>query len=215
MKLTKLPPKKKKGSWVDEVVKNLRNREGITRLQGNPNASILLIGPVPTQVEIHNNLAWCDQAASRFFTWMENEHDLKSNQDFLIMPTTFDADKPKKGNTDIGMNIVEAAAEEESIERMICIGGDAFKTYFGFGRKPSMESLVGNVMFLQQSKFKPVFVFPDLNALRWNDEMKFKEKRDFYKAMYACQYWMKYLDKLSKRFKTFLKTDRPNVVLEN
>lgn len=203
--------RKKSSNWVDSAVEGLRKREGITRLQGNPLASIFLIGPVPGKRELDENLPWCDLDASRFFNWVQNNHNLKSNKDFLIMPTTFDAKKPVKGNTDIGHILVEGACEAESVERIVCIGGDAFKTYFGYGRKPSMNSLVGNVMFLEQVNYKPVFVFPDLQALKFTEEMRFPEKRDFYRAMNYCQHVMKSLDKLTKRFSAFLKTERPNI----
>lgn len=208
MKLEKPLPKKANKNWVSDLIPGLRKRQGITRLQGNITASSLLLAPVPTLVELDQNLSWCDLSARRFFVWMQNSFDLGPN-DFLIVPCTFDGKKPVKGNTDVGLEIVSAAAKSKAIKRFVVIGGDPFKTYFGYGKKPSMESLVGNTMFLQQSGFKPVFVFPDLNSLRFSEEIRYKDKRDYYRALAAMQYTMGNLEKLNGRFAQFLKAKKP------
>jgi uracil-DNA glycosylase len=201
--------KLRKNNWLEPYCERLRKRTGITRLQGSPSAETFLIAPVPGKDELSQNLAWCNRSASRFFMWMNNQIGLKSNDDFLIMPCTFDGDKPKKGNTDIGLDIAAAAAQSKSIKRFVIVGGDAFKTYFGYGKKPSMDSLVGHIMFLQQADFKPLFVFPDLWALSFDAEAPYPSKRDFFKAQAACKEYMDKLDRLTEQFKKFLTTEKP------
>jgi uracil-DNA glycosylase len=202
--------KRKSSDWTSSFSAVLTQRGGINRLQGHPEASIFLIAPVPRELEASHNLAWCDKSASRFFMWMQNEIGLKSNEDFLIMPCTFDGKKPVKANTDVGHEIVAAAAASDHIERFVCVGSDAFKTYFGYGMKPSMHSLAGHTMYsLQQARFKPVFVFPDLHALNFEDDKQlFPMIRDYFKARYLCKTYMGVLDKMKGPFEQFLKARR-------
>jgi len=210
----KIRPKTKKLStplpdWIDPIVARLREREGLKRLQGNSNASILMIAPRPGALELQQDLVWCDMAAVRFFNWMRNEFNLDSNGDFIIMPCTFDGKNPKKSNTDLGLELLENSKTENRIKRYIVIGSDAFKVYFGYGRKALMESLVGNTLYLQQGGYKPVFVFPDLWALNFDPEMRGLAKRDWARGRALCDYYLKYLERLEPAFRKFLKATKP------
>lgn len=210
-KRTAVPPRPpEENDWYEQFTQELTRRGGISRFQGHKDAKILLIAPVPGIMEQTHNLAWCDKSASRFFNWMQNEIGLKSNEDFLIMPCTFDGKKPVKGNTDIGHEVVRIAGSEPRIERVVCVGADSFKTYFGYGKKPSMSSLAGHTMYLQQAAHKPVFVFPDLHALNYEDDKRsYPTIRDYFKAQYACKFWMGVLDKMKGPYEQFMQATQP------
>jgi hypothetical protein len=194
---------------LEQAIAELRSQSsGITRLQGHPDAETFLLAPFPTKAELDANLAWCDKRASEFFNWMQAEIGLQCNKDFLIMPGTSNAEKPKKDNTALGLKITQAAAADKHIKRFVVIGSEPFKAYIGFGKKPSMSSLVGNIMYLPAVNHKPVFVFPDLDALNYDATIRYKTKRDWAIAFFGRQKMIKTLDALVPKFRQFMKLER-------
>jgi hypothetical protein len=201
-------PREENKSWLETHLRQLRKLSGcITRLQVSLGSNLFLIAPIPTQQELDGNLAWCDWSARRFFTWTQNHHSLTPN-DFLIMPTTFDGKKPLKGNTQIGQEIVASAAQSDHISHFICVGSDAFKTYMGFGKAPSMPSLVGNTTYLEVVNHKPVFVFPDIGPIRMDPDGHFIDKKDWFFKNQACQRLMNDIERISEDFGKFLEAKK-------
>ena len=160
---------------LQELITRLRQQPGINRLQGTAKASVFVIAPVPGELELRNNLCWCNEAAKKFFSMLELACGKPMH--FLVMPTTFDGKKPVKANTQFPKIILTRAAFNKAIEQFICIGSDAFKTYFGHGKKPSMPSLIGNVIYVKETNNKPLYVFPDQEGLFPVDESVYGDNR--------------------------------------
>lgn len=171
MKLTK--------SWLDPYLRILRTGTyEIRRLQGSLTANVLMIAPPPTEVEREFDLAWCSAAAANFFDMMRAEVPLTPNE-FLIMPASFRLQTTKNFRTadaNLGREILAAAAKSSQITGFVCVGSEAFKAYFGFGKKPSMDMLVGTVLRVSQTGYKPLLVFPDMDLLSFDPVQARKEK---------------------------------------
>lgn len=154
--------------WLDVHTRELVRRQfPINRLQGDKNAPLFIVAPPPKAEEVAENLAWCGPTAQVFFEFLAAVCPLRPSS-FLIMPSAFKEQTTKNfraADALFGQEIVAAAARESQIRGFACIGSDAFKSYFGFGKKPSMPMLVGNVMRLANVGNKPVIVFPDLEPL--------------------------------------------------
>lgn len=154
-----------KSTWINLVATELiLQKMPITRLQGNVDAPVLLIAPVPTARTIAQNLTWGDEIAEAFFTLMLESVPLTMDQ-FLIMPTTFDGKKPNVRNTKIGSGIIANAAKDPRFKAFICIGSSAFVAYFGHGKKPDMNMLCGTCLKVPETKFKPLLVLHDVEPL--------------------------------------------------
>lgn len=160
-----------KHNWLDPFVKELPKLKGaITRFQGATTASVLVIAPPPTEVEEKENLAWCNPVAQTFFQLLGANVSLSPN-DFLIMPAAFNKQTSKTfkpTSAEFGRTVLAAAAASKQIKGFVCAGGDAFKAYFGFGKKPNMSLLGGSVVKMQLTNFKPLLVLPDLGLLAFD-----------------------------------------------
>src|SRR5688572_10104786 len=149
--------KKARIPMFDDLLEELRDGDEITRLQGSLDASIFLIAPQPSSKEVEDNLCWSNHNAERFFELLESLTELTANS-FIIMPTTFNGGKPVNANTELPKRFLKRAAHFRQIRRFVCVGSDAFKVFFGMGRKPSMPMLMGHTMYVKETNFKPLFV---------------------------------------------------------
>jgi uracil-DNA glycosylase len=195
---------KAKVPMFGDLLNELREGKDITRLQGNLNASILLIAPQPSEMEVEENLCWVNHNAQKFFELMESLTEL-SPDDFLIMPTTFNGGKPVNANTELPKRFLHRAAHFKQIRRFVCIGSDAFKVFFGQGRKPSMPMLMGHTMYVTETSWKPLFVFPDADTLAMSGE-HIPDKRQYSMMRRKVDQTVTVFEKLIDwKFKLFLK----------
>ena len=167
--------KMKKPSWIKPLEVELRTQEGVTRFLGSSDAETVLIAPIPTAFELQYNLPWCSPAAVWFYDNLAAQCGITPD-DLLVVPTTFDGKKPVKANTEFGKRVIEAAAQSEQIKRFICIGADAFKVFFGFGKKPPQSIFQGTPVQTRESNYKPLLVFPNPALVMGNN---YDSKRDY------------------------------------
>lgn len=158
-----------KNNWLTPLLAQLREGDyPITRLQGNPKAAIFVIAPPPTEeYEVKENLAWCSPIAAMFFELVNAELGWSQNE-FLIMPASFRPQKTKvfkASDSVMGTEFVQAAANSTQIRGFVCVGATAYKAYIGHGKKPSMEMLMGNLLYTPVLNYKPMVVCPDLEPL--------------------------------------------------
>lgn len=160
-------------TWIDPYLSKLRQSGcAITRLQGRVDSPVLMLAPIPTDKEVNDNLAWTNPYAEVFFELMESVSP-HGPGDFLIMPTLFGVPKRKKVSaSEIGLSteILSAAAKALTIKGFVCIGGETFRLFFGYGRKPSMTMLNGAILRVPQTAHKPLVVVPDLTPLLFSTE---------------------------------------------
>lgn len=158
--------------WLSPFIARLRASDfEIKRFQGNPKATVLLLAPPPGEEEVKENLAWCGPSARVFFELMQAQVPLTPNQ-FLILPAAFRKQTTKmfrSSDADFGRTVVKAAAESDQIKAFVCVGGEAFKAYIGYGKNPSMDMLAGTVLQVAQTNMKPLLVFPDMTPLLFNE----------------------------------------------
>lgn len=188
-----------------DLLEELRDGKEITRLQGSLNASICLIAPQPSKDEVEANLCWVNRNAQVFFSLTESLVDLGPD-DFLIFPTTFNGEKPVKSNTELPKRFLKRASQFKQIRRFVCIGSDAFKVFFGMGKKPSMSMLTGRTLYVAETAFKPLMVMPDPNLTMPLE--KIVDKREYsIRRRQVDNNIALYERILTTRFPSFLKTD--------
>lgn len=172
---------KESSNWLSPLLKEVRESPttDIKRLQGNVKSPIFMIAPPPTMREVDQNLAWCNPTAEAFFSMMSASVPLTPHE-FLIMPASFRVQTTKnfrQGDSELGQRIMREAVKQPHVHGVVCIGSDAFKAYFGFGRKPSMGMLVGTPLKLAPTNFKPLIVIPDLDLLTFNAPLAKRERK--------------------------------------
>lgn len=194
-------------SWLWPLIPEVRKQQ-INRLQGNAFAKTILVAPVPGEPEMTNNFCWCDLNAAEFFGMTELQLGVRPDT-FLVLPTTFDGRKPVNANTGLTRMLIEAAAKSERVERFAVIGSDAFKAYFGFGRKPSMNALGGSTIFVQTVNYKPLFTFPDLSGLGCDPSHRSSSSMEAKRARFLAMQRRKELESLLVKFQAFLGKTKP------
>lgn len=204
--------KRPKVHMFEDLLVELRDGKEITRLQGSLDASIFLIAPQPSEAEVEDNLCWSNHNAERFFELVGSLTELTPNS-FIIMPTTFNGGKPVNANTELPKRFLKRAATFRQIRRFVCIGSDAFKVFFGQGRKPSMPMLQGHTMYVKETNFKPLFVFPDADTLALKPDHYIEDKREYSALKRRVDQTVKTYEQLLEwKFKLFL---RAKVTIKN
>jgi uracil-DNA glycosylase len=161
---------------IAALLAKLADRQtAISRLQGNADASILLLTPPPTEVEYKQNLPWCGEPAEVFLSFLAQELPEFDRTDVLYLPPIFHGEKPTKETTAESLAIFELLIDLPTIERVLCIGSASFKVFIGRGTNPNMGTLIGQTIKTPTSRFKPVFVLPDPTPLVMTEGLRGRE----------------------------------------
>lgn len=167
MKVTK----RSKNTLVDffnEKVRQLPEGKlpAIRRLQGNSDANIVVVAPIPGEHEGRNDLCWCSPSASVFFSAAAQALELDNNRHFLVVPANFyvGSKKTDEGHA-LATSLITGLASAPQVKCFWVIGGFPFKTHFGMSKTPDFSALGHTPLYPAHSRFKPVFVFPDLSSL--------------------------------------------------
>lgn len=199
--------KKRKQNWLDPFVKEISKFPSINRLQGNSKATTLLLAPNPHKEDVANNLCWSGPSAIWFFDAIAGECECASDS-FVVLPLTFTGNRPVAAEVAMSVAIFKAAAENPAITKCVCVGSDAFKTYFGHGRKANMKTVAcGNTLLVPDFNFKPLFAFPDVEPLNFEQPGGYvRLTRDQWMAVRAKENTVKQIMSILPAFKTFLNT---------
>lgn len=133
----------------------------LTKMRGNPEAKFLLIAPPFSEAECRKGVPFSDHAATLFHEILAQEAHLDTNQDFMVVSCNRYGLKANKHSTQPIVDFVLECGRKSLFDFYLCIGDDAFKFVFGHGKKPSMSALAGHVMYVAETDFKPLYVFPD------------------------------------------------------
>lgn len=133
--------------------------------RGNSDARWLLIAPPFSVADSEANLPFSSTIESRWFEENINRLGWSTDTDFVVTCCTDDVGGTVKANTQGFRAFIAKCVDESLFDAYFCVGSDAFKTAFGNGKKPTMRSLVGNVMTIPETGFKKLFVFPDIEAM--------------------------------------------------
>lgn len=135
-------------------------------LRGDSESRRLLIAPPLTEQDIGQGIPFSGSEEAKFFDKILRERlGLSTNSDFVVVSCTDTVGKVVKNNTAEFLAFLKAVIDGRLFDFYLCVGSDAFKTAFGRGRKPSMESLAGNIMIMPEAKNRKVAVFPDVHQL--------------------------------------------------
>jgi uracil-DNA glycosylase len=171
----------------------------LTKMRGNPSASILLLSPAPSAEDYSNDLPLSDADAKVFHNLCLNA-GFHTDKDCLVAPCSLFRAKPSKLST---APMVEFVGEcHPSFSKFICVGDDAFKFIFGDGRKPSMQTLGGSVVYVSEVDHKPMFVFPSIKGLSLPKNIP---NDDVWKHERFQAILIRMFEKLMPKFKAFLK----------
>jgi uracil-DNA glycosylase len=161
---------------ITSILAKLADRQNaISRLQGNPTASVLLLTPPPTEVEYRQNLPWCGEPAEVFLSFLAQELPEFDRSDVLYLPPIFHGEKPTKETTAESLALFELLIDFPTVEKVLCIGSAPFKVFIGRGTNPNMGTLIGQTIKTTTSRFKPVFVLPDPTPLVMTEGLRGRE----------------------------------------
>lgn len=172
-------------------------------LRGNPDCRTLMIAPPCTLDEYAQGVPFCNQAAQTFHYWAQENCGIDTERDFLICAASMYGEKPGKHSTDLVVNFVKAAVEQQLIDKIVCVGEPAFKFVFAEGKKPNMTTLIGGTVYMPIVQHRPIFVLPDIAMLAPNFEGADKKERWILQRLQ--QECARRLDALSQKFKKFVK----------
>lgn len=147
-------------------------------IRGDAESRRLLIAPPLTEEDAKAGMPFSGSEEAKFFEKILDEQlGLSTNKDFVVVSCTDTVGKVIKNNTTEFLEFLKAVIDEQMFDFYMCVGSDAFKTAFGRGRKPSMESLAGNIMIMPEAKNKKVAVFPDVHYLLYHGSTDYGKVR--------------------------------------
>lgn len=139
-------------------------------MRGNKRSSVLMLAPPLDLKEYENGgLPLSNHAALRFHEILEEECGISTDRDCIVVSCSRYGTKANKASTDGIKELVRQATLKKQTEFKIvmCVGDEAFKHIFGRSKKPS-GSLYWNVMFVEETNYLPLYVFPPLEGLHVN-----------------------------------------------
>lgn len=141
----------------------------VTRLQGAPDARLLLIAPPVGAAEIKQNAVWCGATLLWFRKYLARCFQHTGLPRVMMVPTCFHLPRNPKRVRGIeaaeAIQVVQTLLKLQQFTGVLCIGGEAYRHMFGFGSKPSMAILAFRLTAGAGSNYRPVFVLPDLDLL--------------------------------------------------
>jgi hypothetical protein len=170
-------------SFIRPFLKRVREQP-VSLLMGCAAGETLVMAPACGPMEALNKMVWSRRSASWLFDIWRDECDV-TDQDFIVIPLTFENDKPKKHTVALTKEIIAAAAVHPQIKRFVCIGTAPMKHIFG--SVPGMQSMMGRPVQVHELGFKNVFTFPDLEAVDLYLEMEANMTRQLRKQR---EYWI-------------------------
>lgn len=185
--ISHIPPKTDKKGQPIPIMRAMR---------GNARARIVLIAPPCTPLEYEEQKPFIDNGALEFHQILDEHADLDTNSDCLVVSCSLFGEKANKASTDPIRGYLEKLAKRDQFTFFICVGDDAFKFMFGRGKKPSMGTLAGNIMYVPETNFKPLYVFPNLEGLSIESEDAEKA------SAYELRRTLDWQDKTIRRFIT-------------
>jgi hypothetical protein len=159
-------------------LKKLKEKPQMTRLRGCERAKILFLTPPPTEDEYKRNLPFSSQEA-QVANEIMLEHEFDLNKDCLVIPCILSGLKATKLRAVPVQKFLASCARKCLYEGYVVFGGEALRFLFGRGKRTSMSSLVGNILFVQETGFKPLFVMPGLENLVAPTEFGLPREIDF------------------------------------
>jgi uracil-DNA glycosylase len=133
-------------------------------LRGNPNSKILCVAPPPSIEEYERNIPLSDNSAKVFHNILARE-GISTERDMLVVSASRFGERPSKASCSPVFDFVLQAVKRDHFDLFVCIGEVAFRHIFAYGRKPNIQTLVGNIVYLNDLNHAPLFTFPSLDGL--------------------------------------------------
>jgi hypothetical protein len=182
-------------------------RPEINQLRGSARSRLLLIAPPCLEEEYKAQVPFSYQHAQAFHTIIKEETGFDTDKDALVVSCSKFYPKANKESTGYICDFVRLCAEKQMFDRYVCVGDDAFKFIFGRGKKPSMASIMAQTMYVEETCYKPLFVFPSPWALYPDLNLPFTDegKRERYFRIRLQDQADLLFRRLAKKFETFIK----------
>lgn len=123
-----------------------------------------MIAPPASAAEYKAGVPLADDRGKIFHNLLI-EQGYHTEHDFLIASCSSWGVRPNKASTIPVQAFINESARRGWFTRYVCVGDEAFKFLFANGYKSSMQTLAGSIIYVSETAFKPLFVFPPLTAL--------------------------------------------------
>jgi len=148
-----------------QLVASTTARPIMAKMRGSLSAPVLLIAPPATEAEYAKGVPLSDFAGQTLHIILEESAGWDTQRDALVVCCSLYGVKPNKASTQPIRDFVLELFNRKCYSGCIAVGEDAFRFIFGRGLKPSMASIVGQTMYVPETKFAPLFVLPNIGHL--------------------------------------------------
>lgn len=185
-----------------------RNKENtITRLQGNLDAKLVIISPIPNAECEQQNLPWTTEAATNFFQLLiaEAPPNYGHNSHFLVVPPVFyNVKKFKTGSEARALGILQLLASVKP-RIFLCAGPGPFGMVFRGGATPDADCACGNLLYSPLVPKSVIYVFPDALPLgNSQDKNTYENFRAFAVAQAQIRQTLLHYAEVMPRFKKLI-----------
>lgn len=207
MKLNK-PSNTRSRTVILRDAKQAFDGSDIKSFAGSPDAKVMLLTPVPTDVEREQGSPWCDHSCTEFFSILSGSG--VSPSDFIFVPASFYA-KPE-GKAPSKKELIHAHAVfdimQPLVERFVCIGPAPYKAFFGRGKCHDVGMMSWKVMKSPDHGHREMMFLPPMAALNFpvvSKQRKYPTGADFYRAKEAYAALIEQLVNQAPRIAAFVK----------
>lgn len=142
--------------------------DGFNPAIGNKDSRILMFAPAPTEEELTRRMPLTSADALQMHS-LFRDVGVNIEQEFFVVSACPFLSDTKTANFEFGRRLLKGFNKFGG-KAVICVGPQNFKFIFGSGRKPNDQSLIGQIIYVELTEFKPLFYLPSLTGLYFRDD---------------------------------------------
>lgn len=156
-------------SLFNELRERYKKQEPISGIRGSPDARRLLIAHPCDESEYNTTKVPFSNAASYVLHNLMLNAGIDTDKDFLVVSASLFGLKHNKASCEPMRNFIIQCAKLELFDFYLCVGSEAFKHIFGGGKKPSVVTLTGNVLYTAETQHMPTYTLPSIEPLVYTE----------------------------------------------